>query len=111
MFTTQLRRSAALGALACTLALAAFATPALAGPRDQERYYSSYGDPAMTSALVHERYYTSYPGPDTRTAPQDAADGNALLVISLSIGGALVLVAAGLAGHRRTNRRHRGVPA
>jgi hypothetical protein len=111
MFTTQLRRSAALCALACTLALAAFATPALAGPRDQERYYSSYGDPAMTSALAQEHYYGSYPAPDTPKAPQAASDGNALLIIALSIGGALVLVAAGLAGHQRTNRRHGGVPA
>jgi len=111
MFNTRLRRSAALCALACTLALAAFAAPALAGSRDQERYYSSYGDPALTSALAHERYYTSYPGPDTRTAPQAASDGKALLIVALSIGGAAVLVAAGLAGHHRTNRRHRGVPA
>jgi hypothetical protein len=111
MFTTQLRRLAALCALACTLALAAFAAPALAGSRDQERYYSSYGDPAMTSALAQERYYASYPGPETQTAPHAATEGNALLVIALSIGGAVVLVAAGLAGHRRTNRRHNGVPA
>ena len=108
MFTTQLRRSAALCTLACTLALAA---PALGGSRDQERYYSSYGDPAMTSALAQEHYYGSYPAPDTPKAPQAASDGNALLIIALSIGGALVLVAAGLAGHQRTNRRHGGVPA
>jgi hypothetical protein len=107
MFTTQLRRFAPLCALACALALA---TPALAGSRDQERYYSSYGDPAMTSALAQERYYTSYPGPETRTAPQATRDGNALPIVALSIGGALVLMAAGLAGHHRTNRRHR-VPA
>jgi hypothetical protein len=111
MFTTQLRRTAALCALACTLALAPLAAPALAGPRDQERYYSSYGDPGLTSALAQERYYTSYPGPETRTAPQAASDGNALLIIALSIGGALVLVAAGLAGRHQTNRRHHRVPA
>ena len=108
MFNTQLRRYAALCALACTLALAA---PALARPLDQERYYSSYGDPAMTSALAQEHYYGSYPAPETPKAPQAASDGNALLIIALSIGGALVLVAAGLAGHQRNNRRHRGVPA
>jgi hypothetical protein len=108
MFTTQLRRSAALFAW---LALAVFAQPALAGSRDQERYYSSYGDPAMTSALAQEHYYASYPRPETRTAPQAASDGNALLIVALSIGGAAVLVAAGLAGRHRTNPRHRGVPA
>jgi hypothetical protein len=108
MFTTQLRRTAALCALACTLALAA---PALAGSRDQERYYSSYGGPALTSALAQERYYTSYPGPETRPAPRATSDGNALLITALSISGAAVLVAAGLAGHHRNNRRHHRVPA
>jgi hypothetical protein len=110
MFTTKLRRAAPLCALACTLAVAALAAPALAGSRDQERYYSSYGDPAMSSALAQEHYYGSYPGSDTRAAPQPASDGDALLIIALSIGGALVL-AAGIASHQRNNRRHRSVPA
>jgi hypothetical protein len=111
MFTTRLRRSAALCALACTLALAALAASASAGSRDQERYYSSYGDPGMTSALAQEHYYGSYAGPETRTAPHAARDDNELLILALSISGALVLVAAGLAGHQRNHRRHRRVPA
>ena len=108
MFTTRLRRSAAPYALACALALAApaFAAP----PRDQERY-SSYGDPAISSALTQERYYGSYLGPETPTAPHAARDGNEPLIIALSIGGALVLLAAGLAGHNRRHRRHRQTPA
>jgi hypothetical protein len=108
MFNTQLRRYAALCALACTLALAA---PALAGPLDQERYYSSYGNPAMASALAQEHYYGSYRGPETRPAPHAADDGSPLLIIALSIGGALVVVAAGLAGQHRNNRRHPRVAA
>jgi hypothetical protein len=108
MSTTQLRRCAALCALACTLALAA---PALAGSLDQERYYSSYGDPAITSALAQEHYYGSYPGPETRPARHTAGDGSPLLVIALSIGGALALVGAGLAGRQRNTRRHRRVAA
>jgi hypothetical protein len=111
MFTTRLRRSAALCALACTLALAALAASASAGSRDQERYYSSYGDPGMTSALAQEHYYGSYAGPETRTAPHTARDDNELLILALSISGALVLVAAGLAGRQRNHRRHRRVPA
>jgi hypothetical protein len=109
MFTTQLRRCAALCVLACMLALPA---PVLAGPLDQGRYYySSHGDPATMSALAQEAYYGSYREPETPKAPQAASDGNAVLIIALSIGGALVLVAAGLDGRRRNNRRHRGVPA
>jgi hypothetical protein len=111
MFTTSLRRSAALCALTCTLVLAALASPALAGSRDQERYYSSYGDPAMSSALAQEHYYGSYPGPETRIAPHAARDGSPLLIVALSTGGALVLVAAGLAGRHRNIRRHRRVAA
>jgi hypothetical protein len=111
MFTTRLRRSAALLALACTLALTPLAAPALAGSRDQERYYSSYGDPGMTSALAQEHYYGSYLGPETRTAPHAARDDNELQILALSIGGALVLVSAGLAGYQRNHRRHRRVPA
>ena len=111
MFTTRLRRSAALCALACTLALAALAASASAGSRDEERYHSSYGDPGMTSALAQEHYYGSYAGPETRTAPHTARDDNELLILALSISGALVLVAAGLAGHQRNYRRHRRVPA
>jgi hypothetical protein len=111
MFTTRLRRTAALCALACTLALAALAAPAWGVSRDQERYYSSYGDPALTSALAQERYYTSYPSPETRPAPQATSDRNALLITALSISGPAVLVAAGLAGHHRNNGRHHRVPA
>jgi hypothetical protein len=81
----------------------------LAASRDHERYY--YGDPAMTSALAQEHYYRCYPAPETRKAPQAASDGNTLLIIALSIGGALVLTAAGLAGHQRSNSPHGGVPA
>ena len=40
-----------------------------------------------------------------------AGDGSPLLIIALSIGGALVLVAAGLAGLQRNTRRHRRVAA
>jgi hypothetical protein len=71
MSTTQLRRYAALCALACTLALAA---------------------PALAGALA-------------------AGDGSPLLIIALSIGGALAVVAAGLAGRQRNTRRHRRVAA
>jgi len=81
----------------------------LAASRDQERYY--YGDPAMTSALAQEHYYRSYPTPETRKAPQAASDGNTLLKTALSIGGGLVLVAAGLAGHQQNTSPHGGVPA
>jgi hypothetical protein len=108
MFTTQLRRYAALCALACTLAPAA---PALAVPLDKERYHSSYGDSAITSALAQEHYYGSYLGQETRPAPHADGDGSPLLIIALSIGGALVVVAAGLAGRQRNNRRHPRVPA
>jgi hypothetical protein len=94
-----------LRALSCPLALAA---AVLAASRDQEHYY---GDPAMTSALAQEHYYRSYPAPETRKAPQAASDGNTLLKTALSIGGALVLVAAGLAGHQRNTSPHGGVPA
>lgn len=107
------RTAAALSALACTLAVAALTAPASAGPRDEERYYSSYEDPAQTSsALAQERYYSSYREPELRTAP-DAARGrdNTPLLIALCIGSALVLVAGGLAGHHRKNRRHHTVPA
>lgn len=81
----------------------------LAASRDQEPYY--YGDPAMTSAVAQEHYDRSYPAPGTRKAAQAASDGNKLLIIALSIGGALVLVAAGLAGHQRNTSPHGGVPA
>jgi hypothetical protein len=108
MFTTQVRRYAAPCALACTLALAA---PASAGPLDQGRYYSPYGDPAITSALAQEHYYGSYPGRETPPAPHAAGDGSPLLIIALSIGGALVVVAAGLAGRQRNTRRHPRVAA
>jgi len=80
----------------------------LAGSYDQEGSYSSRGNPAITSALAQERYYASYPGPEKRTVPQAANQGNALLVIALSIGGTALLAAAGLAGHHQTKRRRRG---
>ena len=81
----------------------------LAASRDQERYY--YGDPAMTSALARDHYYRSYPPAETRKAPQAASDGKTQLKTALSIGGALVLIAAGLAGHQRNTSPHGGVPA
>ena len=103
----QLRTAAALAALACTLAVAALTPPASAGPRDEERYYSSYGDPAPTSsALAQERYYSSYREPEPRAAPDAAGGrGNTPLLVALCIGSALVLVAGGLAGHHRKNVR------
>jgi hypothetical protein len=106
------RTAAALSALACTLAVAALTASASAGPRDEERYYSSYGEPAVPSALAQERYYSSYPEPELRTAP-DAARGrdNTALLAALCMGSALVLVAGGLAGHHRKNRRQHTVPA
>jgi hypothetical protein len=105
----RLRTAAALSVLACTLTIAA---PASAGPRDQERYYSSYGDPAPTSsALAQEKYYSSYGKPELRSAP-DAAGGrdSTPLLIALCISTPLVLVAGGLAGHYRKHRHH-AVPA
>jgi hypothetical protein len=104
--------AAALSALACTLAVAALTASASAGPRDEERYYSSYGDPAASSALAQERYYSSYGEPELRTAP-DAARGrdNIPLLVALCIGSAFILVAGGLAGHHRKNRRRHEVHA
>jgi hypothetical protein len=81
----------------------------LAASRDQKRHY--YGDPAMTSALAQQHYYKSYPAPETRKAPQAASDSNTPLKTALSIGGASVLVAAGLAGHQQNTSPHGGVPA
>jgi hypothetical protein len=106
----HLRAAAALCALACTLAVAA---PASAAPRDEERYYSSYGNPApASSALAQEQYYSSYGEPDLRTAP-DPASGrdNTPLLVALCISSALVLVAGGLAGHHLKKRRRQAVPA
>jgi predicted dienelactone hydrolase len=106
--TRHLRRYAALSALACALALAALAAPASARPPDQERYYSSYADPATSSsALAQEQHYSSYGKPQPLTAPDAAADGDMRLILVLSIGGALVLVAAGHAGRRWMTRRQR----
>jgi hypothetical protein len=109
--TRHLRRRAALSALACALALAALAASASAGPRDRERYYSSYADPAPSSALAQEKQYASYGEPQPLTPPEAAADGDMRLILVLSIGGALVLVAAGLAGRRWSTRRRHAVPA
>jgi hypothetical protein len=112
--TRQLRRSAALCALACTLAFAALAASAVAAPRDQERYYASYGDPrAAPGALAQEQYYAS---PTARRDPAKAPDAetgrDTRLILALSIGGALALVAvAGVAGRRRSERRHDALPA
>jgi hypothetical protein len=111
--TRQLRRSAALCALACTLAVAAFAASAAAAPDDQERYYASYGDPGASSgALAQEQYYASYGETRPAKAPDAATGRDTRLILALSIGGALALVAAaGVAGRRRSERRHDALPA
>jgi hypothetical protein len=110
--TRHLRRRAALCALASALAVAALAAPASAGPRDVERYYSSYPDPATSSsALAQEQQYSSYGEPQPLTASDAAAPGDTRLVLVLGIGGALVVMAAGLAGRRWMTRRQHAVPA
>jgi hypothetical protein len=79
----------------------------LAASRDQERYY--YGDPAMTSGLAQADYYKSR-ARDAKGATSRKR-GQHTIETALSIGGALLLVAAGLAGHQQNTSPHGGVPA
>lgn len=86
---SRIRRSAILGALACTLLGAITGGVAAAQPNhdaptaaalEQERYYSSYGDreraasdASAQQALQQERYYATYGQPEPLTASATTA--------------------------------------
>ena len=118
--TRHLRRPAGLGAIACALlvSLPSGAAVAVADPlqaeRSQERYYSSYGRPDRPdAALAQERYLSSYAEPKPLTPPQSpaASDATPWLPISLSIAGALAIVAASATQARRVRIRRRAARA
>ena len=118
--TRHLRRPVGLGAIACALlvSLPSGAAVAAADPlqaeRSQERYYSSYGRPDRPeAALAQERYLSSYAEPKALTPPQSpaASDATPWLPISLSIAGALAILAASATQARRVRIRRRAARA
>lgn len=133
MLTTTLRRSAALGVLACALlgagpagvAAAEASDPGIARARAQERYYA-YGDPeAMSPRHVDRRaaaaeqqgeYYTSYGEPEPIAAPTTRApadDDSPWLIIGPALIAALVAgtAIAAVTWRRRLRIRRRAVGA
>jgi hypothetical protein len=107
----RLYRPAQLCAIACALLVpttggAAFAAPAHLA---QERYYSSYASPDSSPAQAVERYYSSYGDPEPLTPPRSQApsDEAPWLPITLSIAGALAIVAATATQLRRVRIRRR----
>jgi len=107
----RLRRQAQLCAIACALLMPATggAAFAAADPLAQERYYSSNASPNSSPAQAEERYYSSYGDPESLTPPHSPAPSNDApwLPITLSIAGALAIVAASSAQLRRVRVRRR----
>ena len=132
MLTTSLRRSAALGALACALlgagsvgvAAAQSEDPSIARARAQERYYA-YGDSEAVSrkdaetrraaARQQVQYYASYGEPEPIVAPAAPApdDDSPWLIIAPALFGALVAggAIAAVMWRRRLRIRRRAVGA
>jgi nucleotide-binding universal stress UspA family protein len=86
--------------------------PGRAAALAQERYYSSYGpaaDPATAAALAQERYYSSYGQPEPLTLPSSpgAPSDTPWTPIAVSLGAALIVVAASAFGVRRLRARRR----
>jgi hypothetical protein len=112
--THRLGRSAALCGLVCAALVTVTAGVALAAPDErqlhaQERSYSTYGTADTSRALAQEQYLGSYGEPQTLTPPASPSPSGDTpwLPIVLSIGGALVIVAASATQLRRLRVRRR----
>jgi hypothetical protein len=107
----RLRRPAQLCAIACVLLVPAMCGAAIAAadPLDDERYYSSYATTDPSPAEATEQYYSSYGDPEPLSPSQSSAPSNDApwLLISLSIAGALAIVAASTTQFRRVRIRRR----
>lgn len=105
----RLRRPAQLCAIACVLLVPAMCGAAIAAaqPLKEERYYSSYANPASSPAQAVEQYYASYGDPEPLSPSPAPSNDAPWLLISLSIAGALVIVAASTTQLRRVRIRRR----
>jgi hypothetical protein len=106
----RLRRPAQLCAIACLLLVPAMCGAAIAAahPRAEERYYSSYEIPDSSPAQAVEQYYSSYGDPEPLSPSHSPAPSDApWLPITLSIAGALAIVAASTTQFRRVRIRRR----
>jgi hypothetical protein len=109
--TSHLRRSAQLLAIACALLVPAATANAAADPlRAPERYYMSFA-PAEEprGPVAQEQYYSSYGDPKPLSAPQSPPPSNDTpwIALTLSIAGALAIVAVSATQLRRIRVRRR----
>jgi hypothetical protein len=101
--TQHLRRPAGLCAIVCALLMPAVSGAAVpeADQLAPERYYMSHGTPPT----AEERYYASYGSPEP--LPRDEPNQAPWLPITLSIAGALSLVAVSATQLKRVHVRRR----
>jgi hypothetical protein len=108
--TSHLRRPARLLAIACALLVPAGAANAAADPLAPERYYMSFA-PAdePQGPAAQEQYYSSYGDPKPLSAPQSPPPSNDTpwIALTLSIAGALAIVAVSATQLRRIRVRRR----
>jgi hypothetical protein len=109
--TPHLRRPAQLLAIACALLVPAGSAYAADDPLlATERYYMSFAPADEPQGLAaQEQYYSSYGDPKPLTAPQSPSPSREApwIAISLSLAGALAIVAVSATQLRRLHVRRR----